>query len=66
MKLFRIGIVVAVILLCIPRKVQAFENTFCSFHYFHCIIMDIKYIRYTVQQEKEVNNYETDCICNKK
>ena len=33
MKLFRIGIVVAVILLCIPRKVQAFENTFCSFHY---------------------------------
>jgi len=38
MKLFRIGIVVAVMLLCIPRKVQAFENTICSIYHFHCII----------------------------
>lgn len=66
MKLFRIGIVVAVMLLCIPRKVQAFENTICSFHCFHCIIMDIKYMCDTAQQEKEVNKYGTNCICNKK
>ncbi|NDO46662.1 hypothetical protein [Clostridium sp. MD294] len=66
MKLFRIGVIVAVMLLCIPRKVQAFENTFCSFHYFHCIIMDMKYRYDTIQQEKEVNEYGTNCICNKK
>ncbi len=40
MRLFRIGIVVAVLLLCIPRKVHAadFENRSCSFSGFHCII----------------------------
>ena len=32
MKLFRIGIVVAVILLCIPRKVQAFEISLFSLY----------------------------------
>ncbi|HIT86369.1 MAG TPA: hypothetical protein IAB62_00995 [Candidatus Coprocola pullicola] len=40
MRLFRIVIVVAVLLLCIPRKVHAtdFQNRSCSFSAFHCII----------------------------
>ena len=38
MRFFRIGIVVVIILMCIPRKVHAFENTICSIPCFHCII----------------------------
>lgn len=41
MRLFRIGIAVAVILLCIPRKVHAFENRICSISDFHCIMSTV-------------------------
>ena len=61
MRLFRIGIVVAMILMCIPRKVQAFENTICSICNFHCIINDVKNVSNV--EEKE---YGTDNICNQK
>ena len=61
MRLFRIGIVVAMILMCIPRKVQAFENTICSICHFHCIINDVKNV-WNVE-EKE---YGTDNICKQK
>ena len=61
MRLFRSGIVVAMILMCIPRKVQAFENTICSICNFHCIINDVKNV-WNVE-EKE---YGTDNICNQK
>ena len=61
MRLFRIGIVVAMILMCIPRKVQAFENTICSICNFHCIINDVKNVWNVGEKE-----YGTDNICNQK
>ena len=46
MRLFRIGIVVMIILMCIQRKVQAFENTIYSISHFHCIIESRENVSY--------------------
>lgn len=54
MKLFRIGIVVAMMLLCIPRKVQAYENTICSITHFHCIIGNIKNLCYIQEKDESL------------
>ncbi len=46
MRFFRIGIIVMILLMCIPRKVQAFENTICSISDFHCIIKVMERVHY--------------------
>lgn len=54
MKLFRIGIVVIIMLLCIPRKVHADQNTIYSTAHFHCIIMEIKNLCYIQEKEEKL------------